>query len=80
MLSGTKIVFNSLMMPGMDGGMVAQEMKRRHPEIPIIMVSASPMAVTVKSCVDCILPKGEGPLILFKRIKQMLKREETLPA
>ena len=73
------LVLLDYFMPGIDGGKVALEMKRLRPEIPIIMVSASPMAITVKACVDCIVPKGEGPLVLFKRMKEMLERDEALP-
>ena len=28
-------------MPGLDGGVVAQEMKRRSPRVPVVVVSAS---------------------------------------
>lgn len=73
------LVLLDYLMPGMDGGVVALEMKRQRPEVPIIMVSASPLAATLGACVNCILPKGEGPLVLFNRMKQLLTKGKSSP-
>ena len=37
------LVLLDYLMPGMDGGAVAQEMKNRKPLVPVIIVSASPV-------------------------------------
>jgi DNA-binding response OmpR family regulator len=61
-------------MPGMDGGTVAREMKRRRPSVPICMVTAHEAMVAKMTmvCVDCIIPKGTGPVYLLEKINQML--------
>jgi CheY-like chemotaxis protein len=55
-LNPVDMVLLDYMMPGMDGGVVAREIKRRRPSIPVIIVSASPMADEMRTCVECILP------------------------
>ncbi len=67
------MVLLDYLMPGMDGGRVAQEMKRRRPAVPVIIVSASPLAVEVRATVDYIIPKGEGPRVLLSKMKQLLQ-------
>jgi CheY-like chemotaxis protein len=69
------LVLLDYLMPGMDGAMVAREMKRLGPDIPIIMVSASPTAGTAASSVDAVLAKGQGPLVLFHQMEVLLKKE-----
>jgi CheY-like chemotaxis protein len=59
-------------MPGMDGGAVAQEIKRRRGTVPIIMVSASPIPEQILICADCVIRKGQGPALLLKKIDQLL--------
>jgi len=72
------LVLLDYLMPGMDGGMVALEMKRQRPNIPIIMVSASPMAAAIAgTSVDYVLSKGEGPVVLFAAMKLMLKPDKN---
>lgn len=67
------VVLLDYMMPGMDGGVVAREIKRRRPKVPIIMVSASPLAHESRTYVDYILPKGESPRVLLNTIKQLMQ-------
>jgi CheY-like chemotaxis protein len=67
------MVLLDYLMPGMDGEAVAREIKSKRPSIPIIIVSASPMATETRGCVDCILPKGEGPSILLSKMKQLMQ-------
>jgi CheY-like chemotaxis protein len=59
-------------MPGMDGGAVAREMKRRTPKVPIIMVSGNRVPGEALEVVDCFIPKGEGPELLLAAIHQLL--------
>lgn len=67
------VVLLDYLMPGMDGGVVAREIKLRRPKVPIIMVSASPQADESRTHVDCILPKGESPRVLLNKIKQFVQ-------
>ncbi len=59
-------------MPGIDGGTVAREMKRRAPLVPIIMVSGNRVPGEALALVDCFIPKGEGPELLLAAIHQLL--------
>ena len=72
------LVLLDYVMPGMDGGVVAQEIKNRKPGVPVIIVSASPMPEeTLTDCVDCFIRKGEGPALLLEKIKQLLAPVST---
>jgi CheY-like chemotaxis protein len=61
-------------MPDMDGGAVAETMRRERPEVPIMLLSAyinlPPETVAL---VDVTLLKGEGPLELLEKLRLMLK-------
>ena len=59
-------------MPGMDGGTVAREMKRRAPTLPIIMISGNRVPGEALANVDCFIPKGRGPELLLAAIRQFL--------
>ena len=59
-------------MPGMDGGTVATEMKRRIPMVPVIMVSGNHVPAETLEVVDCFILKGEGPELLLAAIHQLL--------
>lgn len=61
-------------MPEMDGGVVAETMRRERPEVPIMLLSAyiNLPAETV-ALVDVTLLKGEGPLELLEKLRLMLK-------
>lgn len=59
-------------MPGMNGAMVAQEMKARRPLVPVMLVSAAlPEQKTLRN-VDCFVRKAEGPALLLEKIRQLL--------
>lgn len=66
------LVLLDYLMPGMDGGAVAQAIKHQKPLVPVIIVSASPVEEKSLTCVDCFLRKGEGPALLLEKIRQML--------
>lgn len=60
-------------MPSMHGGLVAAEIRRMRPTVPIILLSAYvnlPRDVT--EVVDCTVVKGENPEILLTRIRELL--------
>src|SRR6185437_13485983 len=52
------IVLLDYVMPGLDGGAVSQAMKQQRPNVPIIIVSASPILDAAHTCADCIVRKG----------------------
>lgn len=61
-------------MPEMDGGAVAQAMRRERPEIPILLLSAYiNLPSEVVALVDVTLLKGEGPLELLDKLRVMLR-------
>lgn len=63
-------------MPSMDGGAVAQEMRRLRPEIPIILLSAYiNLPPEVVRMVDCTMLKGDGPGVLLRTIKDLLPEQ-----
>ncbi len=72
------LVLLDYVMPGMNGGVVAQEIKNGNPRVPVIIVSASPV-VEERSlgCVDCFISKGEGPAVLLAKIKELLMPVST---
>jgi CheY-like chemotaxis protein len=60
-------------MPDMDGGAVAETMRRERPEVPIMLLSAyinlPPETIAL---VDVTLLKGEGPVELLEKLRLML--------
>ena len=66
------LVLLDYLMPGMDGGVVAQQMKASKPNVPLIMVSASPASEGTLICADCRIDKGQGPEFLLETIRRLL--------
>jgi CheY-like chemotaxis protein len=60
-------------MPGMNGGDVAAEMRRRRPAIPIIFLSAyfslPPAALELA---NAFITKGDPPDVLIEKIEQLV--------
>jgi CheY-like chemotaxis protein len=60
-------------MPGMNGGDVAAEVRRRKPEIPIIFLSAyfslPPAALELA---NAFITKGDPPDVLIDKIEQLI--------
>lgn len=69
-------------MPGMNGDVVAEEMKRLKPSVPILMLSAYvDLPSETLALVDMYLTKGEGPLIMLNAVAELLtKTPKTVPA
>ncbi|HTX41472.1 MAG TPA: response regulator [Acidobacteriaceae bacterium] len=60
-------------MPEMDGGAVAQAMRRERPHVPIMLLSAYiNLPAEVVALADVTLLKGEGPLQLLSKLRLML--------
>ncbi len=66
------LVLLDYLMPGMDGGVVAQAIKQQTPLVPVIIVSASPVDEKSLTCVDAFIRKGEGPALLLEKIGHLL--------
>lgn len=67
------LVILDYFMPSMHGGLVAEEIRRQRPNIPIILLSAYvnlPRDVT--EVVDCTVVKGDSPETLLTRIRELL--------
>lgn len=60
-------------MPGMNGAEVAAEMKRKRPDVPIILLSAYiDLPPEVVGMVDCTILKGDGPEALLVKMREYL--------
>jgi len=61
-------------MPGMNGGVVAAEIRRREPRLPIIMLTAyNFVSETLSNSVDVFIVKGEDPDLLVKRLESLIR-------
>jgi CheY-like chemotaxis protein len=62
-------------MPGMNGDVVAERMKRLKPDVPIVLLSAYvDLPRETFAPVDMYLTKGEGPPVMLKAIAELLTR------
>jgi CheY-like chemotaxis protein len=68
-------------MPEMNGGEVAAEMKRRKPQVPILMLSAClEIPAEALSRVDGRVFKGDPPASLLAMVKQLAPNSDSLVA
>lgn len=67
------LVILDYFMPSMHGGLVAAELRRLHPTVPIILLSAYVnLPRDIADVVDCTIVKGDNPEILLTRIRELL--------
>lgn len=67
------LVILDYFMPSMHGGIVAAEIRRQRPTVPIILLSAYVnLPGEVADVVDCTVVKGDNPEILLTRIRELL--------
>lgn len=65
-------------MPEMDGGKVAETMRRERPDVPIMLLSAYiNLPTEVVELADVTVLKGEGPQDLLEKLRAMLSTEST---
>ena len=68
-------------MPGMNGDVVAERMKRLKPAVPILLLSAYvELPRETLALADMYLTKGEGPLVLLKAVAELLTRAQISEA
>ena len=61
-------------MPGMHGGVVAAEIRRRRPRLPVIMLTAyNFVSETLSNSVEVFIIKGEDPDLLVKRLDSLIR-------
>jgi CheY-like chemotaxis protein len=68
-------------MPKMDGGVVAREIRRRHPHLPIIMLSGQiEVPDSVSRSVDVFVAKEQSPTVLLDSLNVLVGgAEKRLP-
>jgi DNA-binding response OmpR family regulator len=77
----TAAVILDFQMPGMDGGMVATEIKKFKPHVPVMMLTAQEsLPDEVLEHVDVFFPKGESPRELLVALHAMLSHCMPLDA
>jgi two-component system, OmpR family, response regulator CpxR len=73
---GVDLVLTDLMMPGIDGGRLIEEIKGFSPETPAILLSSRAKLYNHDSRADVFLAKGMyGPAELLERIRMLLVRK-----
>jgi len=60
-------------MPGLNGGQVAAELRRRRPEVPIIFLSAYfSLPPSALELANAFITKGDPPEVLIEKIEQLV--------
>jgi two-component system, OmpR family, response regulator CpxR len=73
---GVDLVLTDLMMPGMDGGKLIEEIKTVSPQTPAILISGKVKLYDRETRADLFLPKGMyAPAELLERIRRLLVRK-----
>ena len=78
--NGIDAVITDYEMPGMNGVQFANELKRRHPGVPILMMSGSaPSDEDAMVSIDASLPKGTSVHKIVEQIEQLLLHSHQAP-
>jgi len=76
-------VFVDLMMPGMDGMTAVQEFVRRHPQLPVIVLSSSEDAQDVRRALGYgalgYVPKSAGPQTILSAFRLVMSGNMYVP-
>ncbi len=73
---GVDLVLTALMMPGLDGTRLIEEIKALSPQTPAILVSGKVKIIDRDTRADVFLPKGMcAPVELLERIRVLLVRK-----
>jgi len=72
------LILLDYMMPGEDGGVIAERMKKIKPSVPILMLSAYiDLPSETFAHVDRYVIKGQSPTSLLGAVVQLLKSDST---
>ncbi len=73
---GVDLVLTDLIMPGVDGTQLIEEIKRVSPQTPAILISGRSKIYERETLADVFLPKGMyEPMDLLERIRLLLVRK-----
>jgi CheY-like chemotaxis protein len=71
--SNIRLVILDYLMPGMAGDKVAEELKDRYPQLPLVLMSAvAQLPVGLLKRVDAYIQKGQDPEVLLATIEKIL--------
>ena len=71
-------------MPGVHGVSGLLYLRAQHPEVPVVIVSASDDAATIRQCLDCgasgFIPKSQPVERIREAIRRIIDGEVWLPS
>jgi CheY-like chemotaxis protein len=76
-LHDVDLILTDLLMPEMSGADLAREAKRRKPGLPVVLLSGVNEIPPDASCADLFISKVEGPVVLCKKIEEILHKAEN---
>ncbi|HZP24165.1 MAG TPA: response regulator [Terriglobales bacterium] len=74
------LVLTDLLMPAISGAELARCVKRRWPELPVILYSGVNEIPEDATCADLFLSKLEGPAAMCQKIEELLNRARAKSA
>ena len=80
--AGTEVdlVILDYVMPGMNGDELAETLRRRHPALPLVAVSAiGQLPAKLLNAVNCHMQKGQDPEVFLSVIDAVLSRSASTP-
>ena len=79
----TDLILLDLTMPGVHGLSGLLYLRAQHPEVPVVIVSASDDAVTIRQCLDCgasgFIPKSQPVERIREAMRKIIDGEVWLP-
>ena len=79
----TDLILLDLTMPGVQGVSGLVYLRAQHPEVPVVIVSASDDAKTIRHCIDCgasgFIPKSQSVEGIRDAIRKIIGGEVWLP-
>src|SRR5262245_54944340 len=80
MAGETDLILLDLSMPGVHGVSGLLYLRAQHPEVPVVIVSASDDAGTIRQCLDCgasgFIPKSQPVERIREAIRMIIGRSE----